>query len=132
MVLILLTLATGIALPDETEWTAAGAKIPIEYHPTKKDEIRRLALYVSSDRGGTWTEHSTAQPGQPHFQFTAPKDGPYWFVLVIEDRDGKQEPADVSKADPGLKMYFRTTKKADTTTVVNVGKPTDPKSRAPR
>src|SRR5262245_25878953 len=124
MVLILLTLATGIALPDETEWTAASAKIPIEYHPTKKDEIRRLALYVSCDRGGNWTEHSTAQPGQPHFQFTAPKGGPYWFVLAIEDRNGKQEPPDVSKADPGLKMYFRIDKKA-TTTVMTSEKPSD-------
>jgi hypothetical protein len=104
---MLLFVALGTAGPDETEWTDASAKIPIEYLPTRKGEIRQLLLFVSSDRGGTWTQHSTAQPGQSHFQFTADKSGPQWFVLVIESQNGDRQPTDVTKAEPGLKMYFR-------------------------
>jgi hypothetical protein len=104
---MLLYVAVGIAGPDEMEWTAPSARIPIEYIPTRKGEIRQLLLYVSSDRGGTWTQHSTAQPGQAHFSFSAKKDGPHWFVLVIEGSNGDRSPPDVTKAEPGLKMYFR-------------------------
>ena len=104
---MLLFVTLGIAAPGELEWTDASAKIPIDYVPTRKGEIRQLLLFVSSDRGATWTQHSTAQRGQTHFQFTAEKSGPQWFVLVLESQNGDRQPSDVTKAEPGLKMYFR-------------------------
>src|SRR5262245_10582690 len=104
---MLFCVALGIAGPDEMAWTTPSAKIPIEYIPTRLGEIRQLLLYVYSDRGGIWTQHSTAQPGQTHFTFTAKTSGPHWFVLVIEGANGDRSPPDVTKAEPGLKMYFR-------------------------
>ena len=110
---MLLCVAVGIAGPDEMEWTASRVKIPIDYIPARIGEIRQLLLYVSSDRGGTWTQHSTAQPGQAHFEFIAKKSGPHWFVLVIEIPNGDRGPNDVTNAEPGLKMYFRLPKTKD-------------------
>jgi len=89
---MLICVALGIAGPDEMAWTTPSAGIPIEYIPTRLGEIRQLLLYVSSDRGGTWTHHSSAQPGQAHFEFTAKKSGPHWFVLVIESPNRGRSP----------------------------------------
>src|SRR5262245_35404387 len=104
---MLLFVALGTAAPGELEWTDSSAKIPIEYAPMRVGEIRQLLLFVSSDRGATWTKHSTAQPGQTHFKFTADRSGPHWFVLVLESQTGDRQPSDVTKAEPGVKMYFR-------------------------
>jgi len=111
--MLCLTFALSFFVPasGEIPWDVAGAKIPIEYNAAKKDQIRQLELHVSADRGATWTRHSVAQPGEPFFEFTATRDGPYWFVLVIEDVKGGREPRDVSKADPGAKLFVRVANK---------------------
>jgi hypothetical protein len=111
MTRILVYLALSVPGPDEIEWTNASANIPIMYAEGRKAEIRQLVLYMSTDRGGSWTQTAVAQPGQEHFRFTATKNGPYWFVLVIETQDGKREPAEVNRAEPGLKMHVRVGKK---------------------
>ena len=104
-----LSLALAFVIPtaDEIPWDGPSFKIPIEYRPGRKEEIRHMELHVSADRGATWTRHSVAQPGQTDFVFRTKRDGPYWFVLVIEDDKGSREPSDVKKAEPGLKMYIR-------------------------
>jgi hypothetical protein len=104
-----LSLALAFVVPtaDEIAWDAPSFKIPIEYLPGRKDEIRKMELHVSADRGTTWARHSVAQPGQTDFVFRAKRDGPYWFVLVIEDNKGDREPSDMKKAEPGVKMYVR-------------------------
>jgi hypothetical protein len=62
---------------------------------------------MSTDRGASWAQYAVAQTGQTHFDFKATKNGPYWFVMVIEDQQGKRDPVDVSKAEAGLKMHVR-------------------------
>jgi hypothetical protein len=102
----------GQAPADTTVWnTPAAMKIPIEYHPSKKGEIRELLLYVSADQGQTWQQHAVGIPDRDtHFSFTAPADGAYWFNMVVVDKAGRREPADVFKAAPALKVLFDTKK----------------------
>jgi hypothetical protein len=97
---------------DTTVWnTPAAMRIPIDYHPGKKAEIRELLLYVSADLGQTWQQHAVGVPDRDtHFSFTAPADGVYWFNMVVVDKSGRREPADVFKAAPALKVLFDTKK----------------------
>ena len=107
--MLALSLALAFAAPtaDEIPWDGPSFKIPIEYKPGRKDEIRQMELHVSTDRGATWTRHTVAQSGQADFVIRTRRNGSYWFVLVIEDTKGGREPSDLKKAEPGLKMYVR-------------------------
>ena len=63
-------LTPGQAPADVTTWNSSSMKIPIDYHPGKRGEIKELLLYVSADQGQTWQQHAVALPdrdaiGQP-------------------------------------------------------------------
>src|SRR5262245_55949175 len=97
--------------PDVTAWNSPSMKIPIDYHPGKRGEIKELLLYVSADQGQTWQQHAVALPERDaNFTFNAPADGVYWFNMVVVDKAGRREPADVFKAAPALKVMFDTKK----------------------
>ena len=71
-------------------------KIPIDYNPARRREIKELLLYVSPDQGQTWQQHAVAMPDRDaFFTFNAPADGIYWFNMVVVDKSGRREPADV-------------------------------------
>ena len=98
---------------DVTPWNSPSMKIPIDYHPSKKGEIRDLLLYVSPDQGANWQQQAVATPEKDtNFNFTAPADGTYWFCMVVVDKSGKRDPADVFKARPEqiMKVLFDTKK----------------------
>ncbi|HKB01737.1 MAG TPA: hypothetical protein VKD90_05935 [Gemmataceae bacterium] len=103
--------APGQAPADVTTWNSPSMKIPIDYHPSKRGEIRELLLYVSSDQGQSWQQQATGTPERDSFfNFNAPADGVYWFNMVVVDKAGRREPADVFKAAPALKVLFDTKK----------------------
>src|SRR5262245_54304024 len=103
--------APGQAPADVTTWNSPSMKIPIDYHPSKRGEIRELLLYVSSDQGQSWQQQATGTPERDSFfNFNAPADGIYWFNMVVVDKAGRREPADVFKAAPALKVLFDTKK----------------------
>lgn len=101
----------GQAPADVTPWNSPSMKIPIDYHPSKRAEIKELLLYVSPDQGVTWQQHAVGYPDKDSFfTFNAPADGIYWFNMVVVDKSGRREPADVYKVAPALKVLFDTKK----------------------
>ena len=87
-------------------------KIPIDYNPAKRGEIKELLLYVSPDQGQTW-QHAgrrRTRTGTPSSRSTPRPTGVYWFNMVVVDKNGRREPADVFKAAPALKVLFDTKK----------------------
>jgi hypothetical protein len=103
----------GQAPADVTPWNSPSMKIPIDYHPSKRAEIKELHLWYSADQGQTWQQHSVGYPEKDSFfNFNAPADGVYWFNMVVVDKAGRREPADVFKAAPALKVLFDTKKPA--------------------
>ena len=54
-------------------------RIPIEVASDKGDAIRELRLFVSTDRGVTWTQVKTVPPTQKSFMFPR---SPRWRILV--------------------------------------------------
>jgi hypothetical protein len=69
--------------------------LPINYDPARRQQIERLELFVSTDRGKNWKKTDCATPDQDRFVFSAPKDGIYWFVVQVLGKDGTKEPADL-------------------------------------
>jgi hypothetical protein len=101
----------GQAPADVTTWNNPSMKIPIDYNPAKKGEIKELLLYVSADQGQSWQQHAVAVPDRDaFFNYNAPADGVYWFNMVVIDKGGRREPADIYKAAPALKVLFDTKK----------------------
>lgn len=101
----------GQAPADVTTWNNPSMKIPIDYNPAKKGEIKELLLYVSPDQGQSWQQHAVAVPDRDaFFNYNAPADGVYWFNMVVIDKAGRREPADIYKAAPALKVLFDTKK----------------------
>src|SRR5262249_40189275 len=49
--------------------------------------------FVSTNAGKAWTKHGQYTVADKHVEFTAPRDGMYWFTLQVELQDGKFEPA---------------------------------------
>lgn len=84
--------------------------IPINIDPYRRQEIKELVLYVSSDQGKNWTEGGTASPDQSAFAYNAPGDGLFYFNLVIVDRAGRRDPADVRTAPPAMRVLVDTAK----------------------
>ena len=95
--------------PDYTPWKSKNITIPIAYTPEQKAGIGHVELYASADRGQTWPLVAKVLPNQDKFVYTPPKDGLYWFHMVIVDRQGRRDPANLTAEPPPLKMLVDTT-----------------------
>lgn len=83
--------------------------IPIKYDPAKKGDIRDLILYVSRNKNESWEQYAVANPDKDtFFGFTAPADGEYWFQMMIVDKQGRRDPADLRRVAPALKVLIDT------------------------
>src|SRR5687767_6414039 len=84
-----LTLAQPPApAPDYYPLTGRTITLPVEYKGDRKG-IGQVQLYASADKGQTWPLVATVLPDKTEFSYTSPKDGTYWFHIVIVDRAGK-------------------------------------------
>jgi hypothetical protein len=85
-------------------------RIPISIDPPRRPEIKEIHLFVSSDEGKTWNEQAVATPEQETFPFFAPRDGMYWFTVVVVNQQNQREPADPYSAPPSQKIVIDTVK----------------------
>jgi hypothetical protein len=59
--------------------------IPIKIDPSRKQEIHKVQLWVSSDRGKTWSLAESGNADTTQFRYKPPADGAYWFKLTLVD-----------------------------------------------
>src|SRR5205085_1688117 len=85
-------------------------RIPIGIHPSKRAEVSQLLLYVSSDQGKSWHQEAAVHQDNDEFLFYAPADGIYWLRVAVVNKQGKQEPEDVTKGSPDEKVLIDTLK----------------------
>ncbi|HEX4608229.1 MAG TPA: hypothetical protein VH092_08485, partial [Urbifossiella sp.] len=105
-----LTLAQPPAAPAAQDYyplTGREIDLPIEYKGDRKG-IGQIQLYASADKGQTWPLVATVLPDKTAFKYTAPKDGMYWFHIVIVDRAGKKDPANLTAELPAMKVLVDT------------------------
>lgn len=63
-------------------------------------DVAGVQLYYSRDRGRTWEFHEEIAPGKPHFAFSAPRPGEYWFTARLKMKDGTFNPPGVANLVP--------------------------------
>jgi hypothetical protein len=86
--------------------------LPLWIDPRQTEEIAKIRLYVSQDRGKTWKHVSDHMPSDEELVYSAPQDGLYWFALQVVMKDGKKEPQAVKNLSPSQKVYVNTKRKA--------------------
>lgn len=84
-------------------------RIPFHYD---NDELRRLGakeiqLSVSRNRGQSWKYHQSVAPEAGKFNFEAPSDGEYWFIVRTVDAKNRLHP-DAGQNEPGLQVIVDT------------------------
>jgi polysaccharide export outer membrane protein len=79
----------------------------IPFHRDAARNVKEVVLFVSDDEGRTYRQAATATPDEKSFDFTAPSDGVYGFVIQAITGDGK-EPAVVAGAKPMLRVCVDT------------------------
>ena len=89
-------------------------QFPVRFDRDRQQEIDELHLYVSTDRGKTWTKAVEAARDQKFISYTAPSDGLYWFTLQVICKDTSKQPEDVSKSTAIVKV------RVDTSPVVRI------------
>ena len=106
-----LLLALNAALPpDVVPMNKRSFDIPIKFDPVRQAEIQELILYVSRDEGQSWQMYAKATPDKENFNFTADRDGSYWFTVQVMTKKGIAEPANPAQGPVGVKTLIDTLK----------------------
>ncbi len=87
-------------------------RIPISVDPARRNEIKEIHLFVSSDEGKSWNQQAVASPEQDAFSFFAPRDGIFWFSVCVVNQQNQREPNDPYSAPPHQKIVIDTMKPA--------------------
>lgn len=90
-------------LPNPVHTTRRSFRIPYQYDPHEISRLgaREIRLFVSYDRGTTWSHSQSVQPAAGRFEFQAANDGEFWFTVQTVDRDGQLHPGG-QVLQPGL------------------------------
>jgi len=85
-------------------------RIPFRYDPAEMQSLgaKEIRLYVSRDRGASWQQIQTVAPEVGKFNFQAPGDGEYWFVVRTLDSKNRLYP-EGDAVEPGLRVVVDTT-----------------------
>src|SRR5262245_55429460 len=96
--------ALGQAPGDSQFFNQRSHSIPVNFPEARRAEIRELLLYASQDQGENWSLAAKINPDQKEFIFNPPVDGNYWLRVAVVDRNGRQEPENLYKVAPNLKI----------------------------
>ena len=97
---------------DVTEIHTQDFAMPLHIDPAREDNIERIRVFVSQDRGKTWKHQKDYKPANARVVFSAPQDGFYWFSLQIVFKDGKMEPPDRDDLVAMQKVFVNSERKA--------------------
>jgi hypothetical protein len=83
-------------------------RIPFNFDPEQKSEIKEIALIVSEDLGVTWKPVDRTTPDSRAVFFKAPRDGEYWFAVQTISKDGRLYPKSTDLIEPKMKVNVDT------------------------
>lgn len=90
-------------------------RVPFAISDAAREQVDEVRLYVSVDRGRTWSAADAAPPGRGAFRFRPDHDGEHWFAVRVRERDGRLTPPDTEALQPGLRVLVETTPAPDAT-----------------
>jgi RNA polymerase sigma factor (sigma-70 family) len=100
---------TSVASPRVFYVSSRSLKIPVRVDPESRDQIAGISLLVSEDNGETWEQIDIQPATAKHFDFKAPRDGTYWFIVQTLDRQGRLAPENLNRVMPSLGVCVDTT-----------------------
>jgi hypothetical protein len=77
-------------------------KLPLRVDDKDRVRLQQIQLYVRLGPNAVWEKKESVSPDQKEFVFRPAQDGEHWFTVVTVDKDGKQNPPDVSQVAPEL------------------------------
>lgn len=85
-------------------------KIPVVFERPREGQPKPTAirLRMSADEGKSWSIVDQGGPDIEAFEFTAPKDGPYWFAISVTYDDGTVSPPANDHIVPSLRVFVHT------------------------
>src|SRR5262249_4296633 len=86
-------------------------KLPIWVDPDERDKIESIRVFVSVDRGKSWSARIDCKPIDDGVPCLAQVDGMYWFALQIHNKDGTSEPANEKDLVPTMKVHVNAQRK---------------------
>ncbi len=97
---------------DATERTdQRSVRIPVNIATESlRSEMKEILLFASWDRGNTYRNVARITPDKNEFSFHAQRDGTCWLKVAVINREGKQNPVDITKGEPDLKLLIDTSK----------------------
>jgi hypothetical protein len=111
---LLVALCLGLTL---AAWGQGADPSPVHYFNERTFQIPfapvpasavKVLLHASSD-GQHYSQVATALPSEGHFIYNAPADGWYFFIVQVQDLDGRLTPPNVSAVPtPGLRVCVDT------------------------
>ncbi len=91
------------------EHNSRSFRIPFNFDPEQKSEIKEIALYVSEDQGRTWNPVDRSAPDARAIAFRASHDGEFWFAVQTVSKDGRLYPPNTASIEPKMKVIVDTT-----------------------
>ncbi|HET6574985.1 MAG TPA: hypothetical protein VFG68_15370 [Fimbriiglobus sp.] len=111
----------GVELSPVYEIHTRAMKIPVEYDLRRVVGIKSLELWVSEDRGRSWSRVSVIEPKDEQFVTAVYRDGEYWYGLHIEMKNGTVEPPHRRKPNPIQRVRVRTAAAVTNGIRINLG-----------
>lgn len=104
-----LMMLTGQAPSDVFYTNKLNHRLPVApLDAARRQEVDKLLLFYSADRGKTWHKYAQIEPEKDAFAFFAQGNGEFWFRMATLDRRGKQDPDNLLKGAPDQKMVIDT------------------------
>jgi Aspartyl protease len=91
---------------EDRVWDLPGreVRLPLSVGRERLKTPDMWCLYVSTDRGQTWTRQGEYRPPARSAIYQAAKDGEYWLALQAVWEGGRAEPASPEELVPALKV----------------------------
>ncbi|MSQ94494.1 MAG: hypothetical protein EXR98_08050 [Gemmataceae bacterium] len=112
-----LTGSASIAIAQATDAAASQSSrhftksqtfdLPIKMDAAERLKLQEFRLYMRTP-STPWQLHDRGSATQTKFTCKVPRDGEYWFTLVIVDREGCMDPPDVNLEAPGQRVIVDT------------------------
>jgi hypothetical protein len=98
---------------DDGVWEVQGRNfaLPVRIDPARRTGVTGVRLFVSRDDGKTWEHYKDTGPDEDRVQFSAPRDGTYWFAVQVVLKEDAKDPPDLKDLVPAMKVYVNSARK---------------------
>jgi hypothetical protein len=98
-----------VELPkDVFEISSSTIQMPLNIPADVKQKLKTGRLFVSTNKGKSWTHEKDFDSEDKEVFFDAPDDGLYWFAVQFLYKDGEEAPPKVAGLTVSMKVYVNT------------------------